>query len=172
MVPFADVPEIFDWLELQGIKVAACTHSWKPAWAAEVFNLLETNVGTKYSDLLAHPIGTKVGTKTKDALLKALATEIGCSCQDMVFFDDKAHNVSDAKKAGVTSCLTDAGLTWAKFVQCLKQFEQKKTGNAEDVSSQPKAHTPAMPKNTSPAAPKLSGMPTRPSRATYGLGPY
>jgi len=46
------------------------------------------------------------------------------------FFDDKDHNVSDGKKAGATSMTTSEGLTWDKFVECLRNLDAKKTGKA------------------------------------------
>lgn len=131
VVPFDHVAEIFDWLEANGIKVVVSTHSYKPQWADEIFGLLETVNGTKYRDLLAIPIGTEIQRKGKDVHLKQLATATGFSTADMVFFDDKAHNVSDGKKAGVTSCTTAEGLNWDKFVECLRSFEQKKGGTSE-----------------------------------------
>jgi magnesium-dependent phosphatase-1 len=127
VVPLPDVPEIFDWLEIQGIKFAVSTHSYKPKWAEEVLNLLETTCGTKYADLLALPIG-EVQKKTKDVHLKAISAAAGCACADMVFFDDKDHNVHDGKKVGVTSVTTKDGLNWDKFVECLRNHEAKKTG--------------------------------------------
>merc|ERR1712187_527136 len=90
VVPLPDIPEIFDWLEAKGIKVAISTHTFKPAWAEEVLSLLETATGTKYTDLLACAIGRD--RKSKDVQLRAIANNSGCTCADMVFFDDKAYN--------------------------------------------------------------------------------
>lgn len=163
VVPFPHVPEVFDWLEANSIKAAVSTHSWKPEWAAEVLDILETSGGTKFSDLLVAPIGKEVQKKSKDVHLKALAAASGCACEDMVFFDDKDHNVKDGRKAGVVSCtVTSEGLTWDKFVQCLRDFEQKRTGNAE--SSAPLALAPQT------VAPKARAAVHKAAWATPGYG--
>lgn len=162
VVPLPDVPEVFDWLEAHSIKVTASTHTFKPAWAAEALSLMETASGTKYSDLLVIPIASEIQRKNKDVHLRAIATETGISCTDMVFFDDKEHNVSDGRKAGATSCLVKEGLSWDKFVQCLKDFEGKKTGSSASSVPEVSAPKPVMPKTslatalTAAAAPKIA----------------
>lgn len=131
VVPCADVPEVFDWLETNSIKVAVSTHTFRPTWATDVLNLMETASGTKYADLLVTPIGGDVQRKNKDVHMNAIAAQTGCQCADMVFFDDKDHNVKDAGRTGVLSHMVpNDGLTWDAFVQCLKDFEQRKTGNS------------------------------------------
>lgn len=147
LVPFPDVPEIFDWIEEKGLKVVVSTHTYKPEWANEVLSLLETTRGTPFSALLTIPIGKEVQKKTKDVHLKSLAAALGCECSDMVFFDDKENNASDGSKVGATSSTTADGLSWAHFVDCLKRFAKKKSG--EEVSSTP---TLAAPKASIPKA--------------------
>lgn len=181
VVPFLDVPEVFDWLEAQGIKVAVCTHSSRPSWANGVFEVLETAAGTKYADLLAVPIDPKVRTKDKNVHLLELATALACPSGDMVFFDDKDHNVKCGTKAGCTSVCTPQGLTWDLFVQCCAEFEQKKTGNPEcagaallEVLAPAKAAAlavvkPALPKGGTPGFARL-GMVTA-TTATPGAVP-
>merc|ERR1712194_373155 len=118
LIPFPDVPEVMDWLEIQGIKVAVCTHTSRPSWATGVFDVLTTTAGTSYTDVFAVPIDLKVKTKDKDVHLRELATKLECPCDDMIFFDDKEHNVRCGRKAGCTSVCTPPGLSWDLFVQC------------------------------------------------------
>jgi magnesium-dependent phosphatase 1 len=138
IVPCADVPEIMDWLEAQGIKVAISTHTFKPNWAEEVLGLLETASGTKYSDLLVCPVGSDVQRKCKDVHMQAISTTTGIACDDMVFFDDKDHNVKDVQRVGVVGrMVTSDGLTWDKFLECLRSFEEKKGGGSGVSAPQP-----------------------------------
>merc|ERR1712086_129520 len=73
----------------------------------------------------------------------------------MVFFDDKEHNVSDGRRAGATSCLTKEGLTWDKFVQCLTDFEGKKTGSSAASVAKVSAPKPVIPKAKASVRPAL-----------------
>merc|ERR1712224_840607 len=75
----------------------------------------------------------------------------------MVFFDDKANNCFDCRKAGVTSVCTDQGLTWPKFVQCLTDFEAKHTGSTQSTSSSVTAKTPIAAAARSCTAPASQG---------------
>lgn len=149
IVPFPDVPEIFDWLEAHEMKVAVSTHTFKPSWAEEALSLMETARGTKYTDLLVCPIASEVQRKNKDVHMRAIAVGTGCECQDMVFFDDKDHNVKDGRRAGTVSCMVASdGLTWDKFVQCMREFEQKRAGSSQ----------PSMPQSAMPKAMTMSGL--------------
>jgi magnesium-dependent phosphatase 1 len=163
LVPFPDVPEVFDWIEQKGLKVVVSTHTYKPEWANEVLSLLETTQGTLYSDLLTIPLGKEVQKKTKDVHLKALAASLGCACSDMVFFDDKEGNVKDGTRVGVTSCITADGLSWANFVECLTRFAQKASGAAESPLATIAAAKASIPKAkavvSTPSAPSWAARP-------------
>jgi len=169
LIPFPDVPEVFDWIEEKGLKVLVSTHTYKPEWANEVLSLLQTARGTPYSDLLAMPLGKEVQKKTKDVHLKLLAASVGCECADMVFFDDKDCNVRDGSRVGATSCTTAEGLSWATFVECLKRFAQKKSGPADSSAPTIAAPKASIPKAAAPKA--VSFAPNAPSWAAVSFAP-
>ncbi|CAE8585171.1 unnamed protein product, partial [Polarella glacialis] len=130
---FQHAEEIFSWIEASGLRAAVASHTSQGPWAEVLLATLKTERGTSYSSIAAikemHRAET-VANRSKAVHLRKIAQRAGCELHDMVFFDNMSHNVEDGESVHVTSCFTPQGLTWAKFLQCLQDFDSRALARA------------------------------------------
>jgi len=136
---FPVVSEIFTWISAQGLRAAVASHTSTPRWAETALaGLRATGTARSFATIASIK---EMHSKKKSFHLRRIAEQARCEPESMVFFDNMHYNIVDGEKAGVTSCLTPVGMTWAKVVECLTEFDRRhgvretkrpQVGNADD----------------------------------------
>jgi len=96
------VTELLSSLNYQGYQIALASRTDEPSWANELTRLLELNPWVDYREI--YP-----GSKVKH--LKKISKDSGVPLEKMLFFDDEARNIADARDIGVDAVLVKHGLS-------------------------------------------------------------
>uniref|UniRef100_A0A6T6SH26 Magnesium-dependent phosphatase-1 n=1 Tax=Hemiselmis tepida TaxID=464990 RepID=A0A6T6SH26_9CRYP len=106
-------------------KVAYCSCTDEPSWAAECMKLFEVGGGITMEK--AAPI-KQIFKANKTEHFKRIHKDTGIPYEQMIFFDNEEHNCRSVKQLGVTCIYTPRGMTPAEWSRGLKEYasSQKK----------------------------------------------
>mmetsp|Transcript_11731 Transcript_11731/g.27236 ORF Transcript_11731/g.27236 Transcript_11731/m.27236 type:complete len:230 (+) Transcript_11731:11-700(+) len=100
-------------------KVAYCSCTDEPSWAAECMRLFEVGDGITMEK--AAPI-KQIFKATKTEHFKRIHKDTGIPYAQMIFFDNEEHNCRSVKQLGVTCIYTPRGMTPAEWSRGLKEY--------------------------------------------------
>ena len=119
------IPQILDDIKSWGGEIAIASRTDEPSWAREILNKFRTSTGETLMSCVT-PNLDEMYKSSKTNHLSAIRQKSGCAFDDMIFFDDDPHNISDVSSIGVLSILTPNGVTRDVFEEGLRQFATRR----------------------------------------------
>lgn len=115
---FPDIPQIFQYLNDNGIKIGVASRTRYPTGALSLLKKLRLEPKIDYFEV--YP-----GQKMKH--FQRIADQSNVSYEEMIFFDDEERNIEDITGIGVFSVLVprDTGVTNTQFKRSLEEFSEK-----------------------------------------------
>jgi magnesium-dependent phosphatase 1 len=115
---FEDVPQIFDDLVDDNIRIAYASRTWEPEWAKAA--LSEFSCGqSRVVDMWSVAAGHGWGDVSKVSHLSEISKQLSLPISSMVFIDNEMRNIRDITKLGATCGYCPDGLTKDIFKEAL-----------------------------------------------------
>jgi len=102
-------------------KVAYCSCTDEPSWAAECMRLFEVGEGINMDK--AAPI-KQIFKSSKSEHFRRIHEATGVPYNKMIFFDNEEHNCRTVSKLGVTCIYTPRGMTEGEWKRGLQEYSK------------------------------------------------
>jgi magnesium-dependent phosphatase 1 len=113
---FADVVDILDELDGEGVPMAVASRTEQPSWAREILELMGIRERFAFEEI--YP-GSKI------THFRELSRTSGSAYREMLFFDDEHRNIREVGGLGVRSIEVRNGLTRDSFEEGMAWFPSR-----------------------------------------------
>ncbi|EKX39232.1 hypothetical protein GUITHDRAFT_143640 [Guillardia theta CCMP2712] len=107
----------------KGAKIAYCSCTDEPTWADECMRLFEIGDGMTLESVVDIK---EIFKSSKSTHFRNIHKKTGIPYEDMIFFDNEAHNCHTVAPLGVTCIHTPRGMTEEVWKNGLRQFAKNR----------------------------------------------